>query len=422
MKTLDVLKQELADIQKSAVTKEKAKEILKVILTKQAVAVAAGRKTAFSLGGDIAGVGPMWFTKTAANPKEIEFQKKADDLYLLGTLLKTNPRKTRLFKNYSEDEEFAKVMDTEGESEWVPTQLSARLQEKIELALKVAALHDRIPMPTQPYDLPYIAGQTTAYIAGEAVDEDSPRFKKSAVTAGKVQFNAKKIAVRVLFTEELTEDSLIPILPLLKKDITKAVARAIEDATVNGDTSGTHQDTDVVDDRDARKAWMGYRKIAQATMDFNNTLSLTNLRSFRGLMGVYGVDVPDLALVCSIGGYLKLLEIEQVRTLEKYGPKATVITGELAKIDNIPIIVTEKMRDDLTIAGVYDGIDVSRTGLVLIHKPSVLYGDRRIITVKTDFDIERDQNILVCTQRLAFSTVFASTEKFCAWGYDVPKI
>jgi len=421
MKSVEELKQIVSDIKKSSVTKEKAKEILKLVLIKQA-ATGVQRKAAFSLGGDAGGsVGPMWFTKAAITEKEIEFQKKADDLYILGSLLNTNARKTGLYNKYAEDEEFVKAMDSTEMEDWVPTSLSARLQEKIELALKVAALHDRIPMPTQPYDLPYVAGQTTAYIAGEATEEDSPRFKKSSMGSGKVQFNAKKIAVRVLFTEELTEDSLVPILPLLKKDIVKAVARAIEDATVNGDTSGVHQDTDVVDARDARKAWMGYRKLAQTTLDFSNTLTLTQLRTFRGGMGIYGVDVPDLALICSIGGYLKLLEVPEVRTLEKYGPKATVITGELAKIDNIPIIVTEKMRDDLNATGVYE-LAATQTGLVLIYTPALLYGDRRIITVKTDFDIERDQNIMVCTQRLAFSRVFADTEKFVAWGYNVPKI
>jgi len=420
MKTIDELKQAVSDIQKNSVSKEKAKEILKVILEKKAEGDAT-RKTAYSITDTGGSVSPRWFEKAAVNEREIEFQKRADNLYILGSLLGTNARRTMLFKRYSEDEEFVKAMDSTEMSDWVPTSLSARLQEKIELELKVAALHDRIPMPTQPYDLPYVAGQTTAYIAGESTEEDSPRFKKSAMGSGKVQFNAKKLAVRVLFTEELTEDSLVPILPLLKKDIVKAVARAIEDATVNGDTTALHQDSDVVDARDARKAWMGYRKLAMATLDFSNTLTLTQLRTFRGGMGIYGVDVPDLAYVCSIGGYLKLLEIPEVRTLEKYGPKATVLTGELARVDNIPIIVSEKMRDDLNAAGVYE-LAAGQTGLVLIYKPSLLYGDRRIITVKTDFDIERDQNILVCTQRLAFSPVFAAAETFCAWGYNVPNI
>ena len=418
MKTIEELKQIVSDLKKSAVTKEKAKEILKVALSK--AAISGGRKTGFALGGS-SEVGPMWFTKSDANPKEIEFQKKADDLYLLSALLGVNARKTRLFERYSEDDEFVKAMDTVEQADWVPTQLSARLQEEIHLALKIAALHDRIPMPSKIYELPYVAGQTTAYLAGESTEEDSPRFKKSSMASGKVIFTTKKIASRVILTEELSEDSIIPALPLLKKDIVRAIAFAIEDATINGDTTAPHQDTDVVDALDARKAWMGYRKLAQANLDFGGVLSATLIRSLRGLMGVYGVNPTDLALVCSIGGFLKIIDLTEVRTLDKYGPAATLITGELAKLDNIPIVVSEKSRDDLGVTGVY-GLGAILTQLLLVYKAAMLYGDRRSVTVKTDFDIERDQNILVCTQRLAFAPVFKSTETFVGRGYNCPKI
>jgi len=420
MKTLDELKKLIHDIKEKAVTKEKAIEVLKVALSK--AAASGGRKTGFALGAPVMEAGPMWFTKSGGNATEVEFQKRADDLYLLGAILKTNPRQTRLFGHYSKDEEFLKAMDTVEHADWVPTQLSARLQEKIELALKVAALHDRIPMPTDPYNLPYVAGQATAYLAGEAKEEDSPRIKKSKMSAGKVTFNAKKIASRVILTEELTEDSIVPVLPLLKKDIVKAIARAIEDATVNGDTSDDHQDSDVLAAEDARKAWMGYRKLAQATLDLDNALTATKIRTLRGGMGVYGVSPSDLALVCSIGGYLKLVDLTEVKTLDQYGPKATIITGELAKVDSIPVIVSEKCRDDLNELGVYDELVETRTQLLLVYKDAMLYGDRRNVTIKTDFDIERDQNILVATQRLSFARVFAAAETFVGRAFDCPKI
>jgi len=276
-------------------------------------------------------------------------------------------------------------------------------------------------MPTQPYDLPYVAGRTTAYLAGEATEEDSPRFKKSKMVAGKVRFDAKKIAARVILTEELVEDAIIPALPLLKKDIVSAIATAIETATINGDTTAPHQDTDVTDNRDARKAWMGYRKLAQAALDMGGTMTETQLKTLRGLMGVYGVNPNKLALVCSMMGYLKLTDLSNVKTLDKYGPKATVITGELAKIDNIPIIVSEWARDDLDLTGVYTA-GGAFTQLLMVYKGAMLYGDRRNVTVKTDFDIERDQNILVATQRLAFTQVYAATETFIARGYECAKI
>jgi len=412
--------QTIADLKKSTVTKAKAMEILKVALTKSE---GGTRKTGFSFDGGSAGkVTPQWFQKSQAKGIELEYQKRADNLYLIAQILKVNPRNTMLFQKYAEDTEFNKAMDTVENADWIPTQLSAKLQDEIHLALKVAALHGRVPMPTQPYELPYVAGQTTAYLVGEAVAEDSSRFTKSSMKSAKVTFDAKKIGARVLLSEEITEDSIIPVLPLIKKDIKRALSFAIEDATVNGDTSGTHQDSDVTGAKDARKAWMGYRKLAQASLDLVNVLTATKLRQLRGLMGVYGVNPTDLALVVSIAGYLQLIDLTEVKTVDKYGNNATIIKGELAKIDNIPIIVSEKCRDDLNVSGVYDGMTETRTGMSLVYRDALLFGDRRAVTVKTDFDIERDQNILVATQRLAFNPVFASTETFVAYGYNCPKL
>lgn len=416
---LEELKKAIHDVKEGAVTKEKAIEMIKAALAKS---MATNRKAAFSLGGrQLLGVGPQWFTKAEASGTELEFQKRADDIYLLGVMLKVNPRQTQLYQSYAKDEEFSKAMDTTEMADWVPTTLSARLQQEVHLALKVAALHERIPMPSQPYELPYIAGGTTGYLAGEATAEDSPRIKKSKMTPGKVVFDAKKIAARVILTEELVEDAIIPCLPLLKKDIVGAIATAIETATINGDTTSPHQDTDITDARDARKAWMGYRKLAQATLDMAGTLTASKIKVLRGLMGVYGVNPNKLALICSMLGYLALTDLTEVKTLDQYGPKATIITGELAKIDNIPIVVSEWSRDDLDADGLY-ALGGGFTQLLMVYKDAMLYGDRRNVTVKTDFDIERDQNILVATQRLAFNPVFASTETFIARGYECPKI
>jgi len=412
--------QVIADLKKTSVTKDKAIEILTTAFKKSED---VGRKTGFSFDGGSSGkVTPQWFQKSQAKGDELEYQKRADNLYLIGEMLKVNPRNTMLFSKYSQDQEFVKAMDTTENADWVPTQLSAKLQDEIHLALKVAALHGRVPMPTQPYELPYVAGQTTAYLVGESTEEDSPRIKKSKMTSAKVTFDAKKIGARVLLSEEITEDSIIPVLPLIKKDIKRALTFAIEDATINGDTTGVHQDSDVVLAKDARKAWMGYRMRAQASLDLVNVLTATKMRILRGLMGVYGVNPTDLALVVSIAGYLQLIDLDEVKTVDKYGNNATIIKGELAKLDNIPIVVSEKSRDDLNVAGVYDGITETRTGISLVYKDALLFGDRRAVTVKTDFDIERDQNILVVTQRLAFNPVFADTETFAAYAYNCPKL
>jgi hypothetical protein len=68
------------------------------------------------------------------------------------------------------------------------------------------------------------------------------------------------------------------------------------------------------------------------------------LRGNRKKMGKYGVDPNELAHILSINEYIDLLSDTAVFTLEKYGPNATILTGELAKVDNVPVIVSEAVR------------------------------------------------------------------------------
>jgi HK97 family phage major capsid protein len=230
-----------------------------------------------------------------------------------------------------------------------------------------------------------------------------------------------------VFSEELSEDSIIPVMPLVRRNIVIAIATAIEQAIINGDTTGSHQDSDVTVATDARKAWMGYRKCAQSSAKVSlSTFTGDTLMSVRKAMGKYGVNPGDLALVVGISGYMQLLNLRDaqnnqlVTTLEKYGSGATILTGELARIYGIPIIVSEHMRETLNATGVYDGSTTTKTILLIVYKPGFLIGNRRMLTIKSAEDITTDQTVLVATQRLAFAPIYsAATDYTVGLGYNI---
>jgi len=238
-----------------------------------------------------------------------------------------------------------------------------------------------------------------------------------------VTFDAIKLACRVLTSTELEEDSVVAILPLLRDKIVSALAEAQEDATINGDTAGTHMDADVTAATDTRKAWDGYRKLtlSGAKVDLA-TFNKTNLRAIRTAMGKYGVNPNNLAWVAGISVYNKMLGLDEVVTLDKYGPSATILTGELGKFDGIPIIVSEFVREDLNASGVQDGITTDKTVLPLVYRPALIYGDRRNITFKVSQELymETDQEVAIATQRLDFQPVQdATSETIVGLGYNI---
>ena len=325
----------------------------------------------------------------------------------------------------------AKAMSTTDAvgGDWVPGSFSNDLITAMKLQLKVAALHTRINMPTNPYTFPVAGADAVAYLASQATSDTASKLKASTPGTGDgLTFSAKKLAARILASEELTEDSIIPILPYLRDQIVSALATAEETATINGDTAGGHMDSDVVDADDARKTFDGYRKLAPAVskVDLGAAFNVEGVRGIRAKMGKYGVDPSKLAYITSIVGYFKLLDIKDaagnspIMTLDKYGPNATILTGELAKFDNIPIVVSEHVRQDLNATGVYDGVTTTKTELLTVYRPALVYGDRRQVRVRTKEDFETEQIIIVGSQRLDFKALVAgANQPIIGVGYNL---
>lgn len=352
-----------------------------------------------------------------------ELLQKADDLYIASELLKQDPRDLKLWKTYQgEISELKKAMDTQTHAEgyeWIPTGFSNDLIERVRLELKVAGLFNRFTMPTPTYVFPAQGADAVAYRAPESLVDESTKFKASTSGTRRVVFNAIKLAARVVFSEEMEEDSLVPVLPYIKNQLVDALAIAQEQAVINGDLlPGPHQDADVVDPLDARWSWNGLRWWARncgATAPQVNFLgtaagfTTARLRQIRQMMGVYGVDPSKLAWVTGICGYNSLMNNADVLTVDRYGPNATILKGELGKFDNIPIVLSEYIRSDLAATGQYTVPGNTTTIILLVYRTAFMFGDRRRVTLKTKEDIEVDQTIGVVTQRLDFEGLYNCT-------------
>ena len=66
-----------------------------------------------------------------------------------------------------------------------------------------------------------------------------------------------------------------------------------------------------------------------------------------------------------INTYIRALSIENFRTVEKLGPNATLLTGQLGDIEGIPVIISEQMLLADTDGKVTSGGNGTDTGRVL---------------------------------------------------------
>lgn len=364
-------------------------------------------------------------------------QQAGDDLLLTHILMKKygqeyqGIKSLRMYERWNQvSSEFRKALDTQTSgdgADWIPTGFSAALIDKYRLALKVAALFQTIQMPTNPYKYPLLTADMDTYFVPEALQDIDTKINASQFTTSGLTFTAKKHATRILCSDELTEDSVVAVLPIMQAQMAKAMASGVEDVLINGDNTATHMDTDtaLLASTNRRKMLKGLRRLIKDCDDTSSTALFdastwesAAMRSVRALMGKYGVNPSELAWITCISAYLKMLSFTNFATVDKFGPAATWLQGFLSAVDGIPIVVSEWARQDLSANG-YNVSSNTYNAAMLVNKGAYMIGERRSMTVKSKEEIETDQEILVVTQRFDFQKIYPTADVTGAVGYKI---
>jgi len=400
--------------------KTKAQELLKKA-TEQATLRIAPADTSVIRKGEF-DIGDQRSYSLSAKP---ELLQKADDLYIVSRILGKDPRELKLWKQYepyvSELRKAGMDSGAATGAEWIPTELSSEIIRMIELELKVAAIFRRINMPTPSFEIPAKRSRTEARINTGGIGVGAQSF-----TTAKITLTAITMLTYVPLTYEMDEDSIVPMLGEIKADISEGFATAYEKAIISGDlgTAAAHVDADVTNNYDCRCAWGGLRDAATvARVDMGGAvLTSTLARKIPLAMGVYGKDIGNLVWVASLDAYHQLRNTTEVITLDKYGPNATILKGEMGKFDGMPLIVSEHVPTDLDSTGVNSGTYTSdiKTILLLVRKDGFVIGDRRKLMLETDKDILNQLTQIVGSTRSDFKARYdTTTEGIVGIGFNV---
>lgn len=289
----------------------------------------------------------------------------------------------------------------ESGAEWVPTMVSDNYVEEYNLERKVAALFQEIKMPSNPYTYPVLTNGAIARKLGEAAKLGSVDGFSSSST---ITFTAVKMSNQYELPEELQEDSAVDVMKVIRMELIQGQEKAMEIAILEGDTASTHQHTNTqipgasgVPAADSSERFFdGLRKralAASATVNAGGTpVNESHLSSARQGLGKFGVNPAELAIICGPKGYNEMLQLDDVRTLEQYGPQAPVLSGELAKYEGIPVIVSEYLREDTNASGVNASSASTFASILLVNRKRWFTGLRRAIQVRvenyrTQFDL-----------------------------------
>ena len=330
-----------------------------------------------------------------------------------------------------EEVSYGKALTTGGSgsgAELIPSDLSSELVNRMYLSSSVAAefVTSEVVMPTPIFTMPLRTSRPNFFVGSEAPGSDPT---ESSPGTGELILNAKKLIGYTEYSYEADEDSIIAVLPMLLDNLAQGAADALEGALINGDTTGTHQDSDInAVSAHSAKLFKGLRKYALAgslSLDMSTGgFNKANIIALRKKLKRWGVArVQDLMLIVGDQGYNDLVGLDDTLTFDKVGSTGAsrILTGEASSVFGIRIVVSSQVREDTNAAGVYDGVTTTKGTCLLVHRPSWLMGVRRGFTVEVDVNKKRQINELVASFRRDFQPkeTPAAATPFVALGYNI---
>jgi HK97 family phage major capsid protein len=358
-----------------------------------------------------------------------DFQKWNDRVLIVSQIKKQHPSQLNMYKSFANGEtELAKALDTatSGQgSDWMPTEFSAEFIQRMESNYQIANTIQRVTIPRgiDKLKLPGAGTAASIYKLSGSSADDVTKIQATTPGTRNVELDPVKIGARVEVESDMDEDSAVAVSDYVNDELNLAAARGIDDICLNGDTTTTHMDSDVTSAADHRKSWNGFRDLtlSASMIDCSDTVNVANWRLMWSKLqsGIHQFGNPeDLVCLAELNGYLKLLVMSEVLTMDKFGGQATVTTGRLTEVFGIQLQQTSRMRSDLSTSGYYTGT-TGYTLIQLYNKRAFVIGDKRAITVKSEEDIEVDRMKFVITARLVMMPKYAATLPFAANMYNI---
>lgn len=312
-------------------------------------------------------------------------------------------------------------------AEWVADLWRSELWTRVRRENVVAAQFQIWDMPTNPWNVPLEGSDPTVYRAPETTDEAQLVLggTNNPVTASKIgtasrQLYAYKLALRVPISAELDEDSIIQAVPQLREQSVRAMQDAIDYVLLNADTTtGTSPSGNInkydaaVASTDMDKWLLGWDGVLHLPLVDNDTLKLDagnarpQLTMFRQVQAKldeeYLDDTPNLVWIVDPLTHQAMKDMDELLTVDKYGPNATILTGEVGKIDGIPVLSSVQLKRSAPGGKISTTSSNNTRGrAVLIYRPYFAVGYRRRIRSWIKFYEEADAYQMGVNLRIAF--------------------
>ncbi len=247
--------------------------------------------------------------------------------------------------------------------EWVGVTYSTQLWDKVRLAAPIAAQIPTVEIPqgSESIIIPVIGTSPTFYKVAQASAQDSnpgrvtPTQTTSRLNTAKQTLSVSKLGAAINYSGELEEDSFIPWVSELRRDIVAEAAEVMEHVILDGDTAAgaTTNINDIGGTPAGTEAFMlfdGFRKLALVTNTANarsaGTLTLEDYLETLKLMGLGGRNAADkskVAFITDMHTHWKSLELAEIKTRDVF-IRPTIEEGMLTSIYGARVFASANMH------------------------------------------------------------------------------
>ena len=327
-------------------------------------------------------------------------------------------------------------------SQLIGAQYVGELWEAARRESRVFPLIDTFQMTDPTAYLPVEVDIPEMLFVAENTANNSSEYSTVKTGSQRVAVTAKKFVIHQMWSGEMEEDSIIPFLPFLRRQAGLSIAHYGDSLILNGDDTNAATGNINLDDADPAdtKHYLAFDGIRHAALvdntgnaiDVAGAVSLSVLNRMRGTMvdatrftdWGHPTSPEDLVYVADPATNDAIALLDEVVTVDKFGPQASVLTGQTARVLGHALISSVAVSKTEA-----DG-KVSTTGgnnvkgqVVAFNRRGFKVGWRRQVTVETERLPGRDQTRLVYSLRMGFGrftpTGAASGIEAASVAYDI---
>jgi len=278
----------------------------------------------------------------------------------------------------------------------VSTQIEKEIMQELKLAQafrEITINSQTQVLPIQTDALPATWGANTA-AAGNLTNR--PQVTGNQYNAAQVILKANRLVSTTFMDNNVDEEVLVNLMPMLIDSVARAHARAVDNAIINGTAAGD-------EGFNGLEALAGTNSVAVLDAvgggSVDTSVTAAEFLAGRKLMGKYGMDPSDLVYVVSQARYYDLLADPAFADITDVGSDiATKITGTVGAIYGTPVIVSDQLETEANTASVGYCVNVRN------HVIPRLRG----VSVEQDYEVMNQRNVIVASQSLGFNQLRAN--------------